>query len=119
MNPPTLSFGKLDNGCQLQVDRDIDRARNTAESLGLMDRVTEELREPGIGVRFAVGIGRDGGWLRAVVACAPSPDFGGARDVGWMAFSVSPIRHDSRKQLIDLVAATVRRDPKTLKVVYR
>ena len=119
MNPPTLSFGKLDNGCQLQVDRDIDRARNKAEQMGLMDRITEELRDPGIGVKFAVGIGRDEGWLRAIVACAPGPDFGTARDVGWMGFAVSPIRRVSRQTLIDLVAATIRRDPKTLKIVYR
>ena len=119
MNPPTLSFGKLDNGCQLQVDRDIDRARNKAEQMGLMDRVTEELRDPGMGIKIAVGIGRDEGWLRAIVACAPGPDFGTARDVGWMAFSLSPIRQDSRQTLIDLVAGTIRRDPKTLKIVYR
>lgn len=119
MNPPTLSFGKLDNGCQLQVDRDIDRARNKAEQMGLMDRMTEKLRDPGIGVKFAVGIGRDEGWLRAIVACAPAHDFGNARDVGWMGFAVSPIRPDSRQSLIDVVSATLRRDPKTLKIVYR
>ena len=119
MNPPTLSFGKLDNGCQLQVDRDIDRARNKAEQMGLMDRITEELRGPGIGVRLAVGIGRDEGWLRAIVACATDPDFRNERDIGWMGFAVSPIRPDSRQTLIDLVAASLRRDPKSLKIVYR
>ena len=119
MNWPTLSCDRLPDGHSLQVERDIDRARNKAEQMGLMDRVTEELRDPGIGVKFAVGIGRDEGWLRAIVACAPGPDFGTARDVGWMAFSLSPIRQDSRQTLIDLVAGTIRRDPKTLKIVYR
>ena len=119
MNLPTLSSDKLPDGSTLQVDRDIDRARNTAERMGMMDRMTEELRDPGIGVKLAVGIGRDEGWLRAIVACATDPDFRNERDIGWMGFAVSPIRPDSRQTLIDLVAASLRRDPKTLKIVYR
>ncbi|MEI6035973.1 MAG: hypothetical protein WCS65_17035 [Verrucomicrobiae bacterium] len=114
MNLPTLSCEKLPNGVELQVDRDCDRAKNTAARLGMMTRMTQELRAPGIGVKIAVGIARDEGWLRAIVAGTTDPD---VRDVGWMGFSVSPIRHDSRKQLIEMVAVGLRTDPRALRIV--
>jgi len=116
MKFPTLSRGKLPNGGDLQMDQDSNRARGTAERMGMLDRMTEQLRGPGIGLKIAVGIGRDEGWLRAIVACTTDPN---VRDVGWMGFSVSPIHPNSRQQLIDVVAVGLRADPRTLRIVYR
>ncbi len=116
MRFPTWSCGKLANGCEIQVDQESNRARDMAKRMGMMSRITEELRGPGIGIRIAVGIGRDEGWLRAIVACTTDPDL---REVWWVGFAVSPIRHDSRQSLLDVVSASLRADPKALRIVYR
>ena len=115
MKLPDLSYLALPDGVLFQLNKKTEVARATAERLGMMPELNRDLTRPGEGINVAAGMGRDGDWMRAVVA-SNDPAITGFE---WMEFAVSPVNHTATKWLLSLVRVMSHSDPDNERLVER
>lgn len=111
MNLTDVAFLPLPEGVQFQATRESERAKATAVRMGMLPQIDRDLNRPGLTI--AVGMGKDGEWMRAIVASS-DPDVTG---FDWMGFAVSPISEAATNWLLDLVVLVSRADPSTARIV--
>jgi len=115
MKLPDLSYLALPDGVLFQLNNKPESARATAERLGMMPELNRDLTRPGEGINVAAAMGRDGEWMRAVIA-SDSPAITGFE---WMEFAVSPVNHTATTWLLSLVRVMSHADPDNERLVER
>ena len=115
MKLPDLSYLALPDGVLFQVNKKPESARATAERMGMLAGLNRDLTRPGGGINVATAIGRDGEWMRAIVA-SNAPAITGFE---WMEFAVSPVNHTATSWLFSLACAMAHADPDTMRFEER
>jgi len=115
MKRPKLSCLKQPQGMLFLINKSSDSARATAERMGMMPEINRDLNRPGNGIKLAVGMGRDGEWMRAIVACN-APEITG---FDWLEFAVSPVTTTTTDWLFSLMSEIANADINTLRLVER
>jgi len=112
---PDLSFLALPDGVLFQSNKNPEAVRATAERMGMMPGLNKDLTRPGDGINVAAAIGRDGDWMRAIIA-SDSPKITGFE---WMEFAVSPVNHTSTNWLFCVASAMSHAAPENVRIVKR
>ena len=115
INLPDLSYLALPDGVLFQLNRKPELARATAERMGMLDELNRDLTRPGEGINVAAAMGRDGEWMRAVIA-SDSPAITGFE---WMEFAASPVNDTATKWLLSLVRVMSHSHPDNERLVNR
>jgi len=111
MNLTDVVFLPLPEGVQFEATRESEKAKATAVRLGMIPQMDRDLNRPGLNI--AAAMGRDGEWMRAIIA-SNDPEVTG---FDWMGFSVSPISEEATNWLLELVVIVSRADPSTARLV--
>ena len=111
MNLTDVAFLPLPEGVQFEATRESESAKATAVRMGMIPQMDRDLNRPGLTI--AVGMGKDGEWMRAIIA-SNDPEVTG---FDWMGFSVSPISEEATNWLLELVVIVSRADPSTARLV--
>jgi len=115
MKLPDLSYLALPDGVLFQLNKKPETARGTAERMGMLPEMNRDLTRPGEGINVAAAMGRDGEWMRAVIA-SDSPAITGFE---WMEFAVSPVNETATNWLLALVRVMSHSDPDNERLVER
>jgi len=115
MKLPDLSYLALPDGVLFQLNKKSEVARATAERMGMLAELNRDLTRPGDGINVAAAMGRDGEWMRAVIA-SDSPAITGFE---WMEFAVSPVNDTATKWLLSLVRVMSHSHPANERFVDR
>ena len=115
MKLPDLSYLALPDGVLFQLNNKPESVRATAERMGMMAELNRDLTRPGEGIDVAAAVGRDGDWMRAVIASGSRAITG----FEWMEFAGSPVNDAATEWLLSLVRVMSHSHPDNERLVDR